>query len=140
MKHLVLRICAVLSLSIALAYSGVAWTMVNCLTDHEHKSHAAADHHHDSHSPLEQNASHDPSTPLIHCTSLLHDLGPAVIVKSTNLIRSNRAFPLHESLLPKAISHESMTDFWSQLPFKEISKHSFLSSSSRHLFLSIFQI
>lgn len=139
-NRFILKFCTVLALSLALAYSGVAWAVASCWTDREHTTHAEVDNRDDPQPPLERDGSRDPTVPFIHCASPLHEPGPAVIVASTIRNRSSKAVPIHESLLPRAISREFERGLWLQSVFKEVSRYSFLSNSSRHLYLSVLQI
>ena len=139
MREQLLRICAVIVLSVALMYSGVAWAVNNCLREHAHSEHEAAEHHHHEQDSESHKDSHDPSNPIVHCASLFHYAGPSAVVASFNLFRSGKALPLHVSLVPDAFFPDIKTNVWLQSLFKRILTVSF-PIDRPHLFLSVLQI
>lgn len=138
-NRFVFKIAAVLALSTALVYSGVAWAVANCSTDRSHSSHVIADHHDNAHPAHHRDHSSDPVGLFIHCASPLHEPRQAVIVTSTTRIRATKAVPIHKSLLPCAIAHVFRRDSL-QPVIKQVSPDAFLLNFSRRLFLSILQI
>ena len=152
MSRCALKICTVVALSIALMYSGVAWAVDNCLREHGHSDHATLEHHHEQDHHQEQKHRHnhatsenhkdtqDSSLPIIHCTSMLYQIGPAAAVASFTLLRLGKVVPLHVSLLPEAISPETKNNLWLNSLFKRILTFSFAFDRTRHLFLSVLQI
>lgn len=129
-----------LVLCVALAYSGVAWAVADCLTDGEDKRHGAVDYHDDSQPTPEQDASKHPLVPIIHCPSLLNGAAPVVMVASTTLTRSKRHVSLYESSLSKIILQQFKSGLWVQSVLNEVFACSSPTNSARRLFLCILQI
>src|ERR671919_472348 len=152
MSRCALKICTVVALSIALMYSGVAWAVDNCLREHGHSDHATLEHHHEQDHHQEQKHRHnhatsenhkdtqDSSLPIIHCTSMLYQIGPAAAVASFTLLRLGKVVPLHVSLLPEAISPEAKKNLWLNSLFRRILTFSIPFDRTRDLFLSVLQI
>jgi hypothetical protein len=152
MNRCVLKICAVVALSIALTYSGAAWAIDSCLREHGHSDHATLEHHHEQDHHQEQKHRHDhatsenhkdsqdPSVPIIHCTSMPYQIGPAAAVASFTLLRLGKVVPLDVSLLPEAISPEAKKNLWLNSLFRRILTFSIPFDRTRHLFLSVLQI
>lgn len=133
------KIFVVFLLSLALMYSGVAWAIDNCLTEHAHAEQDVAEHHHHEQDSENHKDSHDPSNPIVHCTSLFHHAGPSAVVASFNLFRSSKALPLHVSLIPDAVFPDTKANAWLQSLFKRILTV-WLPTDRPHLFLSVLQI
>ena len=149
MNRCVLKICAVVALSIALTYSGAAWAIDSCLREHGHSDHATLEHHHEQDHHQEQKHRHDHATsenhkdssvPIIHCTSMRYQIGPAAAVASFTLLRLGKVVPLDVSLLPEAISPEAKKNLWLNSLFRRILTFSIPFDRTRHLFLSVLQI
>lgn len=149
MRRSVIKICAVVVLSISMLYSGVAWAIDNCLREHGHSDHATLEHRHDQEhghdhdlgSSIDHNDFQDPAIPIIHCTSLFHPGEPGAVVASFNLKRLGKAAPLHASFAPEAISPEIKNNLWLQSLFKRILNFSFFPlDHTRHPFSSVLQI
>lgn len=140
MKRRVFEFCVVITLSIAMLYSGVAWAMENCLRDDAHSSQAASEHRHDSQTPAHHGQPGDPSLPIIHCTSVMHHPGPAALGSSARLTRLWEAVPLSAFLASGAISPEFKNNLWLDALFKRMLTFSFTPDLPRHLFFSVLQI
>ena len=139
MSERLLRICAIIILSVALMYSGVAWAVNNCLREHAHTEQDVPEHHHHEHDSDNHKDSQGSSNPIVHCTSLFDDAGPSAVVASFNLFRSGKALSLHVSLVPALVFAEIKTNVWLQSLFKRNLTIPF-PPDRPHLFLSILQI
>ena len=140
MSRQILKSCAVIALSLALLYSGVAWAMEGCLRHNGHHDQTAVEdrHQHESHS--EHAHPRDHSVPVIHCAPVMHQVGPAVQVSSTQLTPSSKGVPLQAFLLPEAVKPVFGNDLWLEAVFKRFVPFSLPSDLARHLFLSVLQI
>lgn len=139
MSERLLRICAIIILSVALMYSGVAWAVNNCLREHAHTEQDVPEHHHHEHDSDNHKDSQGSSNPIVHCTSLFDDAGPSAVVASFNLFRSGKALPLYFSSIPHLVFPAIETDVWLQSLFKRNLTIPF-PTDRPHLFLSILQI
>ena len=140
MSRQFLKPCGILALSIALLYSGVAWTMEACLRHDGHSDHRVTEDHHSSEAPSQHAHPEDQSVPVIHCTLLIHQVGPAARVASAEISRSDKGVALHIVAVPVAVSDVLRNDLWLEALFKKILTLSLPIDLSRHLFLSILQI
>ena len=139
MRERLLRICAIIILSVALMYSGVAWAVNNCLREHAHTEQDVEEHRHDHHHSEDTKDSHQSSDPIVHCSSLFHHAGPSTIVTSFNLLKSGKALPLYFSSIPDLVFPETKINVWLQSLFKRILTVPF-PTDRPHLFLSVLQI
>ena len=139
MSERLLRICAIIILSVALMYSGVAWAVNNCLREHAHTEQDVPEHHHHEHDSDNHKDSQGPFNPIIHCTSLFNHTGPSAVVASFNLFRSGKALSLNVSLVPDLVFPEIETNVWLQSLFKRVLTVPFRTDRP-HLFLSVLQI
>jgi hypothetical protein len=135
-----LKPCGIFALSIALLYSGVAWTMEACTRHDGHSDHRVTEDHHNSEASSRHTHPEDQSAPVIHCTLLIHQVGPAVQVAATEIHPSDKSLALHAAFLPVAVSDVLRNDLWLEALFKKILTFSLPNELSRHLFLSILQI
>ena len=137
----VLKIFAVLALSIALMYSGVAWAIDNCLRDagHSHDD-AGAEHDHAPHHSDHNRPSRDSSDPILHCTSLFPETVPATVVKAFTLAEAGKVLPLYIAADLGAITQSGHTNAWLQALFKRTLTFSSLFDRTRYLSLSVLQI
>ena len=133
------RISAAIVLSIALMYSGVAWAIDNCLSEHAHAAEDVAGHHHDEHDREDNRDSHHSSNPIVHCSSLFHHPGPSTIVPSFNLSKSGKALPLYFSSILDILAPQTKTNLWLQSLFERNLTVPF-PTDRPHLFLSVLQI
>jgi hypothetical protein len=140
MSRQFLKPCGILALSIALLYSGVAWTMEACMRHDGHSDHRVTEDHHNSEASSRHTHPEDQSAPVIHCTLLIHQVGPAVQVAATEIHPSDKSLALHAAFLPVAVSDVLRNDLWLEALFKKILTFSLPNDLSRHLFLSILQI
>jgi hypothetical protein len=140
MSRQFLKPCGILALSIALLYSGVAWTMQACMRHDGHSDHRVTEDHHNSHVSSQHTHPEDQSVPVIHCTLLIHQVGPAVQVAAAEISRSNKSDALHMVSLPDAVSAVLRNNLWLEAVFKRIVTVSLPIDFARHLFLSILQI
>ena len=134
-----LKISAVLALSVALMYSGVAWAIDNCLRETGHSHGAEAEHDH-AHQQSDRDTSQDASDPIIHCTSLFPQAAPAAVVKSFTLVKAEKALALYVTASSHAISEFPRNAVWLQALFKRILTFSLRFDRTRHLSLSVLQI
>jgi hypothetical protein len=134
------RRSSVIFLSLFLTYAGVAWAFQTCLLHSDHSDHATRAHRSDSQALVNQNDSRDPSVPVIHCTSVSQDVGPAVRAASAEISRLDKGVALHMVLLPDALAVMLRNDLWLEAVFKRSVAVSLPIDFARHLFLSVLQI
>jgi hypothetical protein len=134
-----LKACGILALSIALLYSGVAWTMEACMRHDGHSDHRVTEDHHNSEA-LPQHTHPEDQSPVIHCTLLIHQVGPAAQVASAGIQCSDKSLALHAAFLPDAVSAVLKNDLWLEALFKKILTFSLPNDLSLHLLLSVLQI
>jgi hypothetical protein len=139
MSRRFLKPCGILALSIALLYSGVAWTMEACMRHDGHSDHRVEDHHNSKASPQHTHPE-DQSVPVIHCTLLIHQVGPAVQVTETGIPVSDKGVALPPAAFPDALSSMLKNVLWLEALFKRILTFSLPNDLSLHLFLSVLQI
>ena len=139
MNRQFLKVCGILALSIALLHSGVAWTMEACMR-HDASDHRVTEDHHNSEASPQHTHPEDQSVPVIHCTILSYQVGPAVQVASVQIARSSDGVPLEASILPERLLPLFGNLIWLEALFKKILTFSLPSDLSLHLFLSILQI
>jgi len=134
------RKLSVVCLSLFLTYAGVAWALEACLRHDGHSDHSTFENHSDSHSSVGHDHSPDPSPPIIHCTSVAHQVGPAARTASAESPRSDKGVALDMVSFPYAVSATIRNDLWLEAVFKSIVTFSSPIDLARHLFLSILQI
>jgi len=134
------RKLSVVCLSLFLTYAGVAWALEACLRHDGHSDHSTFENHSDSHSSVGHDHSPDPSLPIIHCTSVTHQVGPAARIASAEIPRSDKGVALDMVSFPYAVSATLRNDLWLEAVFKRIVTFSSPIDLARHLFLSILQI
>jgi hypothetical protein len=130
----------IIFLSVLVLYAGVASAFEACLRHDGHSDHRVAENHHNSAASSQHTHPEDESVPVIHCTVLIHDVGPAVRVAATGITLSDKGVVLHLVSLPHAVSSVLKNDLWLEALFKNILTFSSPNNLSRHLFLSILQI
>jgi hypothetical protein len=130
----------IIFLSVLVLYAGVASAFEACLRHDGHSDHGVTEHHHNSEASSQHTHPQDQSVPVIHCTLLIHQVGPAVQVASAEIHPSDKSLALHAAFLPDAVSAVLRNDLWLEALFKKILTFSLPSDLSRHLFLSILQI
>jgi hypothetical protein len=140
MSRQFLKPCGILALSIALLYSGVAWTMEACMRHDGHSDHRVTEDHHNSQVSSHHTHSEDQSVPVIHCTLLIHQVGPAVQVAGAEIHRSDKGVALHAAFLPYAVATVVRNNLWLEAVFKRIVTGSLPIDFARYLFLSVLQI
>jgi hypothetical protein len=134
------RRLSIIFLSLFLSYAGVAWAVVACLGHYGHFDHATPLQRSNSDEAMTQNDSHEPSVPIIHCTSPTQELGPAVRIASTTLPRPDKASPLQVASFSDTVSTALRNDLWLDAVFRRIVAISLPIDLARHLFLSVLQI
>ena len=127
-------------LSLFLTYAGVAWALHACLRHDGHSDHSTFENHSDSHSSIGHDHSSHPSLPIIHCTSVDHQVGPAARIASAEIPRSDKGVALNMVSFPYAVSATIRNDLWLEAVFKRIVTFFSPIDPARHLFLSILQI
>jgi hypothetical protein len=140
MSRQFLNACGILALSIAFLYCGVAWTMEACMRHDGHSDHRVTEDHHNSEASSQHTHPEDQSVPVIHCTLLIHQIGPAVQVAATGIQRSDKGLALHAAFLPHTGAAVLRNNLWLEAVFKRIVTGSLPIDLARHLFLSILQI
>jgi len=135
-----MRKLSVVCLSLFLTYAGVAWALEACLRHDGHSDHSTFENHSDAHSSVGHDHSPDSSPPIIHCTPVAHQVGPAARIASAEIPRSDKGAALDMVSFPYAVSATSRNDLWLEAVFKRIVTFSSPIDPARHLFLSILQI
>ncbi|HEX9274279.1 MAG TPA: hypothetical protein VGA01_18945 [Candidatus Binatia bacterium] len=105
-----------------------------------HSDHRVAEDHHNSEALPQHTHPEDQSVPVIHCTLLIHQVGPAVQVASAEIPRTDKGVALHMVSLPDAVTVVVRNNLWLEAVFKRIVTGSLPIDLARHLFLSILQI
>ena len=134
------RKLSVIFLSLFLTYAGAAWALDACLRDDGHSDHSTFENRSDSHAQVGHDHSPDPSLPIIHCTSVTHQVGPAARIASTEIPRSDKDVALDLGSFPYIVSATLRNDLWLEAVFKRIVTISLPIDLARRLFLSILQI
>jgi hypothetical protein len=141
MKRQFSKSCMVVGLAIIFLYSGVAGAVASCLGHDHHLDFRASEQHH-QHQVSRNNHEdpHDPSLPVIHCTSVSHQAGPAVRGASIELTQFTKGLRFQTSLLPQALSPVFGNSVWREAVFRKVLPISLPADLARHLFLSVLQI
>jgi len=134
------RKLSVICLSLFLSYAGIAWALHACLRHDGHSDHSTFENRSDFHAQVGHDHSPDPSLPIIHCTSVTHQVGPAARIASTEIPCSDKGVALHLVSFPYTVSATLRNDLWLEAVFKRIVTFSLPIDLARHLFLSILQI
>ena len=138
MKTSFLKSFGIVSLSVLLLYSGVAWALENCLEDVEDHDRAAYSSEGSITSPL--NLGHHPIT-IIHCPVYHYEIGPIAQAASEFRLAPSEKSALLKVSSPGGSLVASETDsLWSRAL---LDWYVLLSSSngiSRYLLLSVFRI
>ncbi len=129
----------IIFLSLLISYAGVAWALEACLDHDNHSGHATVERHVNSDLLLTHNDSHEPTVPVIHCTSE-QEIGPAVRIASTTISRPDKASPLEIASFSDAVSAAFRNGLWLDAVFRRTVTFSLPIDLARHLFLSVLQI
>src|SRR5262245_27827376 len=140
MSRQFLKPCAILALSIALLYSGVAWAFETCLWHDGHSDHGVIEDLHNSEASSQHTHPEDQSMPVIHCTLLTHQVGPGVQAAVTGIPLSDKGVAPPPIAFADALSSVLKNMLWLEAVFKRIVTFSLLVDLARHLFLSVLQI
>jgi hypothetical protein len=135
-----MRKLSAIFLSLFLTYAGVAWALEACLRHDGHSDHSTVEDHSDSHSSVGHDHSHDAALPIIHCTSVDHQAGPAARIASAEIPRSDKGVALDIVSFPYVVSATLRNDLWLEAVFKRMFTFSLPIDLARHLLLSILQI
>ena len=135
-----MRKLSVIFLSLFLTYAGVAWALEACLRHHGHSDHSAFENRSDIHAQVGHDHSQDPSLPIIHCTSVTHQVGPAARIASAEIPRLDKGVALDLVSFPYTVPATLRNDLWLEAVFKRIVTFSSPIDLARRLFLSILQI
>jgi hypothetical protein len=127
-------------LSLLLSYVGAAWALEACLRHDDHSDHATLEKSSHSHAFVDHDSSQGPSVPVIHCTSLIQQLGPAARIASAEISRPDKVFAFHTGSFPDAVSAGLRNDLWLEAVFRRIITFSSPIDLARHLFLSVLRI
>ena len=130
----------VIFLSLFLTYAGIAWAFEACLRHDGHSDHSTFENHSDSHSSVGHDHSLDPSAPIIHCTSMNHQVGAAARIASIQIPSSDKGVALDIVSFHYAVSATLRNDLWLEAVFKRSVTFSLPIDLARRLFLSILQI
>ena len=140
MSGRLLRSCAIIALSLALLYSGVAWAMAACFDNESHSEHVVMEDHHHSRTTWGSSHSDDPFLPIVHCASVTQELGPVARAASTEIGRVDRAVAFHSALPAATLYTVIGNDLWLDAVFRRAAAILLPSDFSRHLFLSTLRI
>ncbi len=127
----------IIFLAFLFVYGGGAWALEACLHSEGHSDHATAWHFPDSRS---HDDSADPSVPIIHCTPVIQEIGPAAQAGFAHLVRSREGIPFHGSFFLAVLCPASQNSLWREALFKKLVRFSSYIDLPRHLFLSVLQI
>jgi hypothetical protein len=99
----IVKFSAVIALSLALLYSGVAWAMEGCVGHGGHRSHPAVQDHHLSQFSSKDADTHD-AVPVIHCASVSEQIGPAALTDSIEVRHLEKGIALDAVSFPYVLS------------------------------------
>ena len=133
MSGQVVKLGAVIALSLALLYSGVAWAMEVCVGHDEHRDHVLTQNHHASQVSSKDTNAHD-AVPVIHCVSLNEQIGHAVRVTSTEIRRSENGVAIHAASFSCTLFATRPNALWPEALFRKAHTSSLSSDLARHLF------
>lgn len=137
MKTSFLKSFGIVSLSVLLVYSGIAWALENCLEDCEGHEGAA---HSEGSITSALNLAHHPIT-TIHCLVSHYEIGPmAQAASEVRLARSEKSVVLKTSLAGGSVIARETNSLWSHALFEWYAQLYSSSGVSRHLLLSVFRI
>ena len=139
MKGQLLKFCAIIALSLALLFSGVAWTMEACVHHDEHTDQALARNHHSSQVSSKNTDAHH-AVPVIHCASVSEQMGPAALMASIEVRHSDKGIALDAVSFPYVLSAARPNTLWLDALFRKAVSISLPNDLARHLFLSVLQI
>ena len=145
MKASFLKSLGIVSLSVLLLCSGVAWTLENCLEDSEADDRAGHN---------ETSITTEPAVPslavslnrdrhpfaTIHCVVSHYQIGPMVQVSSGSSLTPSRDLLSKISLTGGSVMVGKTNSLWLHALFEWYARLSSSSGVSRHLFLSVFRI
>jgi len=131
---------AVILFSLVLVYAGAAWALEACLRHNGHSDHSTFENRSDSHAQSGHDHSPESSLPIIHCTPVTHQVGPAARIASAEIPRSDRGVALDMVSVHSAVSATLRNDLWLEAVFKRIVSFSLPIDLARRLFLSILQV
>jgi len=147
MKTSFLKSLGIVSLSLLLLHSGIAWTLENCLEDSDAEERAG--YSETSTTPPEPavpsltsplNYPRYPIT-IIHCPVSHYEIGPMVQTPSgSRLAPSEKSVLLKTSLARESEGTSETNSLWSRALFEWFLWFPSQSGLSRHLFLSVFRI
>jgi len=133
MSDRIVEFTAVIALSLALLYSGVAWTLEGCAWSGSYAEHAA----HLSHV---SSTVADDDVPVVHCASINQQVGPAARVAPTEIRRLDKGIVLHPASVFSMLFASQPNALWREALFRKPRATSLSSDLARHLFLSILRI
>lgn len=137
MKTSFLKSFGIVSLSVLLVYSGIAWALENCLKDCEDHERAA---YSEGSITSALNLAHHPIT-IIHCPVSHYEIGPmAQAASEVRLARSEKSVVLKTSLAGGSVIARETNSLWSHALFEWYAQLYSSSGVSRHLLLSVFRI
>jgi hypothetical protein len=139
MKRKSFRFWVIIGLSLIVIHSGIADALRNCPHDDRADS-AVSEHHHDLQGRADHGDSQEPSAPVIHCTVVSPQIGPAARTALVELTRSSKGTLLHAPSPTNVLSAVLRNDLWLEALFKRIVTFSLPIDLSRHLFLSVLRI
>lgn len=134
------RKLSVIFLSLFLTYAGAAWALEACLRHDGHSDHSTLENHSDFHAPVGHDHSQDASLPIIHCTPVTQQVGPAARVTLAEIPRSDKGAALDVVSFSDAVSATLKSNLWLDAVFRGIVTISLPIDLARHLFLSVLQI
>lgn len=126
-------------LSLLLLYGSVAWALDLCLRHDDHSPRTATENHRGLEALPEHSYPQESSVPVIHCTPVSQEVGPAAQVIQAGFSRPDKEASFQTPLLPEALSPAVRDNLWLE-PFRKILTFSLPHDLSRHLFLSVLQI
>jgi hypothetical protein len=108
----------VVFLSAILIYSGVAWTMENCLRHHNHSGAPLAELHDDFELSPENTHSEEDSTPIIHCAPAVDEIGPGLYTFAGHTSRLSEGLLIQQSVFSGAITPFLKNSLWLETVFR----------------------
>jgi hypothetical protein len=113
--------------------------MEACVGHGGHRGHPAVQDDHLPQFSLGHAQPHD-SVPVIHCTSVSEQIGPAALMASIEVRHSDKGIALDAVSYPYVLSAARPNTLWLDALFRKAVTISLPNDLARHLYLSVLQI
>lgn len=133
--------CGIVFLSMVILYSGVAWAVMACLDQDDHRAPVKRTLHHGDHL-FDDSASPDPLAARLHCLDSRDQIGPMARTSPTQLVPFTDGAPLKDSPFSGSVTSGGTNekDLWLRAFFEKFPSFAFLNGLSSYLFLAVLRI